>query len=66
MLAIVLFLVWIIGSWLTAKADAVLTNQATEWENIVIGLFCWPIIAVCICCSKHTIYFESRHREYHY
>lgn len=61
---IAFIITWIIAAALTAKADAMLVGEPTDWLfNFPAGLFIWPVVAVLICCDKHRIYGYSH--EYH-
>jgi hypothetical protein len=59
-----LIVIWIIGALISTKADAAVCNFKTEWSNVWIALFSWPIVATLILFDRRPIYGEDGHGNY--
>ena len=64
-----LIIVWVLGAAITLKADAMISNNPTNWrEDWWLALLFWWLVAILICTDRHAVYTEGWYdkRTYHY
>ena len=51
--------IWLLGTVLSVKADAILSNEPTDWSGLLPAVFLWPVRAIRICVMRHPVYEET-------
>lgn len=62
-----LIIIWLLGAAITLKADAMYSNQPTNWRGDWFAALClWWLVAICICTSRHAVYNDGEYEKRKY